>query len=180
MYLAVLVWKYLNLGLPNTTFVPKSNEIRSLMLEVWQNVVGCSFPCILSFWVLQKCQESHFYVLNTWSINLLYLADRCNIPLGLEDKRLSPGSLSASTYYNHHLSPWHGRLNHRWSWSSRRRDVHQWFKVNFGYVTRFKGIATQGRQDANQWVKTYIVRYSGDGVSYVPYTENRRIKVSFY
>ncbi|XP_027046414.1 uncharacterized protein LOC113674139 [Pocillopora damicornis] len=103
--------------------------------------------------------------------------DRCNIPLGLEDKRLSPGSLSASTYYNHHLSPWHGRLNHRWSWSSRRRDVHQWFKVNFGYVTRFKGIATQGRQDANQWVKTYIVRYSGDGVSYVPYAENRRIKV---
>ena len=99
------------------------------------------------------------------------------MPLGLEDKRLTPGSLTASTYYNHHLSPWHGRLNHRWSWSARTRNNRQWFKVNFGYVTRFKGIATQGRQDANQWVKTYIVTYSRDGVSYVPYKENRRVKV---
>ena len=107
----------------------------------------------------------------------LLLADRCNMPLGLEDKRLTPGALTASTYYNHHLSPWHGRLNHRWSWSARTRNNRQWFKVNFGYITRFKGIATQGRQDANQWVKTYIVTYSRDGVSYVPYKENRRIKV---
>lgn len=99
------------------------------------------------------------------------------MPLGLEDKRLSPGDLTASTYYNHHLSPWHGRLNHRWSWSVRTRNTRQWFKVNFGDITKLKGIATQGRQDANQWVKTYVVTYSRDGVSYVPYKENRRIKV---
>ena len=113
----------------------------------------------------------------TESCSILF-ADRCNIPLGLEDKRVTPGALTASTYYNHHLSPWHGRLNHRWSWSVRTRNNRQWFKVNFGYITRFKGIATQGRQDANQWVKTYTVTYSRDGVSYIPYRENKRIKVS--
>ena len=42
---------------------------------------------------------------------------------------------------------------------------------------RFKGIATQGRSNANQWVMSYVVTYSGDGVSYVPYKERRRVKV---
>ena len=108
---------------------------------------------------------------------LVLFADRCNMPLGLEDKRLTPGDISASTYYNHYLAPWYGRLNHIYSWSVRTRNTKQWLKVNFGYITRFKGIATQGRSNANQWVKSYIVTYSRDGVTYVPYKENGRVKV---
>ena len=42
---------------------------------------------------------------------------------------------------------------------------------------RIKGVATQGRQDANQWVKSYTVMYSIDGMNFVPYKENRRVKV---
>ena len=103
--------------------------------------------------------------------------DRCVMPLGLEDKRITDGHLTASTYYNHHLSPWHGRLNHRWSWSVRLRRVGQWFQVNFVELMRIKGVATQGRQDANQWVRSYTVSYSIDGMSFVPYKENRRVKV---
>ena len=99
------------------------------------------------------------------------------MPLGLEDKRVPNGHLSASTYYNHHLSPWHGRLNHRWSWSVRLRRVGQWFQVNFVELIRVKGVATQGRQDANQWVRSYTVSYSTDGMNFVPYKENRRVKV---
>ena len=100
------------------------------------------------------------------------------MPLGLEDKRVPNGHLTASTYYNHHLSPWHGRLNHRWSWSVRLRRVGQWFQVNFVELMRIKGVATQGRQDANQWVKSYTVSYSVDGMNFVPYKENGRVRVS--
>ncbi|CAH3022884.1 unnamed protein product [Porites evermanni] len=103
--------------------------------------------------------------------------DRCNMPLGLEDKRLTPGDISASSYYNAYLAPWYGRLNHIYSWSVRTRNSKQWMKVNFGDVMRFKGIATQGRSNANQWVMSYVVTYSGDDVTYVPYKERRRVKI---
>ena len=99
------------------------------------------------------------------------------MPLGLEDKRIPDGQLSASTYYNYHLSPIYGRLNGLYSWSVRSNRVGQWFQVNFVELTRVKGVATQGRQNANQWVRSYTVSYSVDEMNFSPYKENRRVKV---
>ena len=109
--------------------------------------------------------------------NSFQFSDRCVMPLGLEDKRVLNGHLTASSYYNYHLSPWYGRLNSIYSWSVRRNRVGQWFQVNFVELMRIKGVATQGRQNANQWVRSYTVRYSVDGMSFRPYRENRRVKV---
>ena len=99
------------------------------------------------------------------------------MPLGLEDRRIPNGHLTASTYYNVHLSPWNGRLNGIYSWSVRSNRVGQWFQVNFVELMRIKGVATQGRQNANQWVRSYTVSYSVDGMTFRPYKENRRVKV---
>ena len=104
-------------------------------------------------------------------------SDRCAMPLGLEDRRVPNGHLTASTYYNSALSPWHGRLNGIYSWSVRRNRVGEWFQVNFVELMRIKGVATQGRQNANQWVRSYMVRYSVDGMTFIPYKENKRLKV---
>lgn len=103
--------------------------------------------------------------------------DPCNVPLGIEDKRITNGQLSASSYYNHYLAPWHGRLNHRWSWSVRHRNNRQWLQVNFQEIYRIRGIATQGRQDANQWVKNYALSYGLNGADFAPYKERGRVKV---
>ena len=104
-------------------------------------------------------------------------SDRCVMPLGLEDKRVPNGHLTASTYYNYHLSPWRGRLNGIYSWSVRTNRVGQWFQVNFVELMRIKGVATQGRQNANQWVRSYTVSYSIDGMSFRSYRQGRRVKV---
>ena len=77
--------------------------------------------------------------------------------------------MTASTYYNRHLAPWHGRINHRWSWSARRSVRNQWLQVYFGVLARLTGILSQGRQDANQWVKTFILTFSRDGFKFVKY-----------
>jgi len=87
----------------------------------------------------------------------------------LEDKRLRRGAITASTYYNKYLAPWHGRLNHRWSWSARRSTRTQWLQVYFGGLARITGILSQGRQDANQWVKTFVLTFSRDGLNFVKY-----------
>ena len=96
----------------------------------------------------------------------------------MEDKRLREGDISASSYYNSNLAPWFGRLNHLYAWMARTRNTKQWLKINFGYVTRFKGIASQGRSNADQWVTSYLVTFSRYGNSYVTYKENKRVKVS--
>ena len=107
-------------------------------------------------------------------------ADRCSMPLGAEDGRLVPGYFSASTYYNHYLAPWHGRVNHRWSWSARYRRHGQWLQISLGGSSTIKAIATQGRQDAHQWVTKYTVGRSVDGMRFVHYTEERKRKVTKY
>ena len=116
-------------------------------------------------------------IVNKFMQNCFQFSDRCVMPLGLEDKRVPNGHLTASSYYNYHLSPWYGRLNSIYSWSVRRNRAGQWFQVNFVELMRMKGVATQGRQNANQWVRSYTVRYSVDGMSFRPYRENRRVKV---
>ena len=53
-------------------------------------------------------------------------------------------------------------------------------QVDFKAVTRVTGIATQGRHDAEQWVKTYQISYSRDGSSnrYCMYRERQVAKVT--
>lgn len=103
--------------------------------------------------------------------------DKCRVPLGVEDKRITNGQLTASTYYNSNLSPWHGRLNHRWSWSVRTRNNKQWLQVNFQQIYRISGICTQGRQDSDQWVKSYTLTYGLNAMDFAPFKENGRVKV---
>lgn len=101
---------------------------------------------------------------------------RCSLPLGLEDKRIVDGALSASTYYNHYLTPWLGRINSIRSWSARVNNARQWLQINLGNIARVTGIATQGRRDAHQWVTRYVLSY-GDGTSFKAYRERRKIRV---
>mgnify|MGYP001794565859 CR=1 FL=1 len=105
------------------------------------------------------------------------IVDQGTLPLGVEDKRIGNGGLSASSYYNSALAPWHGRLNHRWSWSPRYRNTKEWLQIYFNLLTRIKGVATQGRQDADQWVTKYKLSYSKDGMRFIPYKVGGRVKV---
>lgn len=51
-------------------------------------------------------------------------------------------------------------------------------KVDFEALTRITGCATQGRHDAEQWVKSYIITFSRDGSRYKYYKERRVVKVT--
>ena len=121
---------------------------------------------------LANCPLRRFLKLICYVQFLCYIycsVARCSVPVGLEDKRVRDGAMTASTYYNRYLAPWHGRINHRWSWSARRSVRNQWLQVYFGVLARLTGILSQGRQDANQWVKTFILTFSRDGFKFVKY-----------
>ena len=103
--------------------------------------------------------------------------DRCTMPLGVEDNRITAGHMSASSFHGSSNSPNYGRLNSVFSWGARRNSHREYLQVYLGGLAKIKGWATQGRSNANYWVKTYYVSYSRDGASFFKYTKNRKTKV---
>ncbi|KAK3730961.1 hypothetical protein QZH41_007182 [Actinostola sp. cb2023] len=100
----------------------------------------------------------------------------CNIePLGMQSKAIPDARITASSMWDGNHAPAQGRLNYKpprgkaGSWSSRHNRVGQWIQVDLNRVTKVAGIATQGRSNANQWVKQYKLQYSSDGKTFNNY-----------
>ena len=109
-------------------------------------------------------------------------SDPCSAPLGMQDKRITDAHLTSSSMHDRHHGPWRARLQQRNSggrgaWSARHNNRKQWIQVNLGTITRVKGVATQGRYEANQWVTSYKVSYSVNGLKFYSYREGRKVKV---
>lgn len=106
------------------------------------------------------------------------------MPLGIEDMRVASPMMRASSYQNFYCRAGSGRLNGRrqgrmgGAWCAQRSDRRQWLQIDFGALTKVTRVATQGRQNSVQWVKTYSLSYSRNGITFVYYKENGRTKVS--
>ena len=113
---------------------------------------------------------------------VLYL-DRCTMPLGMEDRRILSGHLRASSSYNYNHGPDRARLNiyaghgRTGAWVARHRNTKQWLQIDLRKISVIKGIATQGRREAHQWVKSYTMSYSVKGLRFRMYTAYGRVKV---
>ena len=105
------------------------------------------------------------------------------MPLGVEDGRVPDPLMRASSSQSYYCRPFNARLNRRrygrqgGAWCAKRRDRRQWLQIDFGALTRVTRVATQGRQNSAQWVKSYYISYSRNGYKFIPYREGRRTKV---
>lgn len=106
------------------------------------------------------------------------------LPLGIEDGRIPDGNFRASSIWNYQHRASNARLNavrrrHRTGgWSSRYNKRGQWIQFDVGRLAYIVGIATQGRQDYNQWVTKFKLSYSRDGLRFTWVKAGRRIAVS--
>ena len=86
--------------------------------------------------------------------------------LGLEDGRIQDGAMSASSQYSNYHAAKRGRLNleararKQGAWTVLARDANQWLQIDLGGGTTVTKVATQGRQDDDQWVTSYAISYS--------------------
>ena len=105
------------------------------------------------------------------------------MPLGMEDRRILSGHLHASSSYNYNHGPDRARLNipaghgRTGAWVARYRNTKQWLQVDLRQLSIIKGIATQGRREAHQYVSSYTLSYSLKGVRFRIYSVYGRIKV---
>ena len=85
----------------------------------------------------------------------------------MENGKITNNEISASSVYNSNTGASRARLNFIPSggvsggWVAAADDDKSTLTITFSYpFTRVTGIATQGRQDASEWVKTYRLKYS--------------------
>ena len=99
--------------------------------------------------------------------------------------KIQNSQITASSKWDPNHGPTNARLfftarNGRiGAWSAKTNDLHQWLQVDFEQETVVVGVSTQGRSDlcCAQWVKTYTLHLSNDGVSFTAYKSNGKIKV---
>jgi len=90
----------------------------------------------------------------------------------MENGAISDGQISASSQHSAYLAVTRGRLGNLRSWSAALNNINQWLQIDLGdQYTKVTRVATQGRNDYNEWVKRYKLRYSDDGVSFHYYRE---------
>ena len=132
--------------------------------------------------MLQFCEFTKILsLINT----LLFSENFCDVPAGFQSGRIKNNQITASSMWNRYHAAWLARLHRArrgkyiGSWSSRHNNHNQWLQVDFRRYMKVTGIATQGRQDADQWVTAYRLYYSSDGVyfSSVKYWWNSYVKV---
>ena len=104
--------------------------------------------------------------------------------LGMESRAIPDRHISASSNWNAAHRAANARLHFQagggrtGAWSAKQNNAHQWLKVYFGKWVKITRMSTQGRQDANQWVKKYSLSYSYDGVWWYPYIVKGKLLVS--
>jgi len=93
----------------------------------------------------------------------------CQAPLGMENFKITPAQISASSQFNADSVPSHGRLHYKnisGAWAAGVNDPQPWIQIDFGIVTTVTYVATQGRHNILQWVTQYKLQYSNDGNSF--------------
>ena len=96
----------------------------------------------------------------------------------MESGEITDGQITASSEWSSTHAPSLARLNRvkegnkAGSWAAKTNDVNQWLQIELGSdYTKVTRIVTQGRSDYDQWIKTFKLQYSEDGVNYQFYRE---------
>ena len=103
---------------------------------------------------------------------VLCTAVPCTASLGMETRLINDAQITASSEYSSNHAAIQARLNFKTgggkqgAWSASSNDANQWIQVALASYTTLTGIATQGRNGANQWVTEYQLQYSDDGVNF--------------
>ncbi|XP_048583976.1 uncharacterized protein LOC5501433 isoform X1 [Nematostella vectensis] len=99
-------------------------------------------------------------------------------PVGLANLEVPDSNITASSVLNITTPPSQGRLNSLGgSWCANTTDTAPYLQVDLGTRHVICAVSTQGSPSADQWVQSYEVHGSLDGVTWVPYKERVRVKV---
>ena len=102
----------------------------------------------------------------------------------MESGKITDAQITASSILNSFYLPQNGRLNKKvdgcaWTTTLAGKSG-SWHQVDFGQITHVTGVATQGRFDNSERVKSYMISYSNNNnnTKWTYYSESGSKKVS--
>ena len=101
----------------------------------------------------------------------------------MENGSISDSQITASSQFARRFGPSRARLNKavdssgRGAWAAASGDIEPWLQVEFNEKVTVVKVATQGRFDFDQWVKSYHLNYSQEIIHYQVYRPSGMIKV---
>ncbi|CAB4004228.1 Hypothetical predicted protein, partial [Paramuricea clavata] len=100
-----------------------------------------------------------------------HLGNACKDPkaLGMQSGKIPDSRIKASSGLNAYYWGYKGRLNGSECWVAQPSTTNQWLQIDFKYNATVTEILTQGHTDKDQWVASYTVAYSDDGVNFATY-----------
>jgi len=105
------------------------------------------------------------------------------IPQCGESIHLGDWMMVASSEWNHLFGATNAKLDftggsgRAGAWSSRKNDRNQWLQVTFDREMKVTRVSIQGRYDSDQWVRSFTLEYTKDGISNITYKENGVVKL---
>ena len=106
------------------------------------------------------------------------------IPFGLENNLIVSSQITSSSELDETAKARNARLKleendgeNVGAWIASSDDTTPWLKVDLKSNATLRVIATQGRSDADEWITSYEVSYSIDGLTFEKYEENGQVKV---
>jgi len=103
----------------------------------------------------------------------------CTEPLGMEGGQIKPDQITASSQLDDQHKPEDGVLNNPSAWKPDDTDVNPYIQIDLLEPTHVTGFITQGKPETNEFVTTYTVYFSNDGVNFLPYTDEFNRPVTF-
>ena len=106
----------------------------------------------------------------------------------MENGNITDTQITASSEWrttDDYLHAYQGRLhlktagNMKGAWAAGQSNVNQWLQVDLrSYNARVTGVATQGRQDGDQWVTKYKLQFNfvNETASFQTYKEKGQNK----
>ena len=97
----------------------------------------------------------------------------------MKSGKIPDSAITATTIYNQFYGPERARLDtvksgsFNGAWIPKTQDMGQWIQVDLGNITKITRIATQGRQEAANWVKSYSITFSLEGGPFLSYSNNQ-------
>lgn len=127
------------------------------------------------FLLLLLLKRSRFY---QFSLTFVWhLTEWCeNNALGLANGLIVDNQLTASSEA---AQAKNGRLNFTAgsSWCASTNDSNPYLEIDLEAVHIICAVSTQGNAEGSQWVETYSLQSSTDGITWTDYEEDGQIKV---
>ena len=94
--------------------------------------------------------------------------------LGMENGAIPDNKLTASTEQSANTPAKNGRMNYisGSSWCARASDTNPYLQIDLQALHIICAVSTQGNSQADQWVKTYTLQLSTDGITWTHYKES--------